>query len=134
MAQMNWGTGIGLHFKDDAEYYEILGYLTKDPSCVDVYTHKNDKSGAWAGQGKLETKVSKSCLPDGLKRSFNLSGDHRLSVSDYVANLIENHSFTRFYDPTGNLYTFYRMPSSYSDVRATVPELYLNDFDRGYNL
>ena len=134
MAQLNWGTGIGLHFKDAAEYYEVLGYLSKNPSLVDVYTHKNDRSGAWAGQGKLETKVSKIRLPDGLRRSFNVSGDHRLSVSDYVGNLINNHSFIKFYDPTGNLYTFYRMPSSVADVRATVPGTHLADFDRGFNL
>lgn len=30
MAQLDWGTGIGLHFRNDAEYYEILGYLAKN--------------------------------------------------------------------------------------------------------
>ncbi len=134
MAQKDWGDGIGLHFVDNAEYYETLGYLTKDPASVVVYTHKNDVSGAWAGQGKLETKIDKCLLPAALKRSFDLSGDNRLSVSDYVENLINNHSFTKFYDPTGNLYTYYRMPSSFNDVRATVPNSNLRDFDRGYSL
>ena len=134
MAQLHWGRGIGLHFNSNEEYYEVLGYLTKNPALVDVYTHDNDISGAWAGQGKLETRISKSSLPDGLRRSFILSGDERLSVSDYVENLIDNHSFTRFYDPTGNHYTYYRFPDSMLDVRATVPEAYKEDFDRGYNL
>lgn len=134
MARLNWGRGIGLGFRDDSEYYECLGYLTKQPACVVVYTHQNDVSGAWKGQGKLQTKVSKTSLPSGLRRAFLNSGDTRLSVSDYVSNLIENHSFTRCYDPTGNLYTFYRMPTSYADVRATVPNVNLADFDRGYNM
>ena len=134
MAYLDWGTGIGLHFLNDSEYYECLGYITKQPAHVAVYTHDNDESGAWAGQGKLHTKVPKSWLPDGLRRSFVQSGDNRLSVSDYVGNLIANHSFTMFYDPTGNKYTFYRLPSSYADVRATVPSAYLVDFDRGYNM
>ena len=134
MARKDWGDGIGLHFTDDAEYFETLGYLTKEPSRVVTYTHKNDISGAWGGQGKLETKVNNNSLPNGLRRSFDLSGDTRLSVSDYVANLINNHSFTKFYDPTGKLYTFYRMPSSYTDVRATVPSSNLADFDRGYSM
>lgn len=136
MAQLHWGngTGIGLHFVNDEEYYETLGYLSKDPACVVVYTHNNDVSGAWAGQGKLETRVGKNRLPSGLKRSFDLSGDDRLSVTDYVENLVYNHAFSNYYDPTGNRYTFYRYPDSYRTVRRTVPQRYLNDFDRGYRL
>lgn len=132
MAQLNWGTGIGLHFRDDAEYYETLGYLTKNSELVSVYTHDNDRSGAWAGQGKLHVHIDKSNLPDGLRRSFAQSGDDRLSVTDYVRNLVDNHGFTRFYDPTGNLYTLYRLPSSMTDVKETVPREFWEDFDRGY--
>lgn len=136
MARLIWGkgTGIGLHFIDNSEYYETLGYLCKDPANVVVYTHKNDVSGAWAGQGKLETRINKNRLPSGLKRSFDLSGDNRLSITDYVENLVYNHAFSRFYDPTGNRYTFYRYPESLQDVRSTVPTQYWQDFDRGYNL
>lgn len=133
MAQLDWGTGIGLHFRDDTEYYETLGYLAKNPALVSVYTHDNDKSGAWAGQGKLHTHVNKRNLPDGLRRSFVLSGDNRLSVTDYVRNLVYNHGFNQYYDPTGKLYTFYRYPSSIMDVRVTVPRAFWADFDRGYN-
>lgn len=133
MAQLDWGIGIGLHFEDNEEYYETLGYLAKNPALVDVYTHDNDKSGAWAGQGKLQTRVAKKNLPEGLRRSFILSGDDRLSVTDYVRNLIDNHGFDDYEDPTGYLYTFYRMPSDVSNVRATVPTRYLDDFDRGYD-
>ena len=136
MAQLDWGngTGIGLHFRNDGEYYETLGYLSKGSRPVVIYTHKNDISGAWAGQGKLETRVNKNVLPIGLKRSFDMSGDHRLSVTDYVANLVYNHSFTRYTDPTGNRYTYYRLPESYVAVRNTVPDEFIEDFDRGYNM
>lgn len=133
MVQLDWGTGIGLHFHDEAEYYETLGYLAKNPALVDVYTHDNDRSGAWAGQGKLQTRVNKSSLPDGLRRSFVLSGDDRLSVTDYVRNLVYNHAFKQYYDPTGNYYTFYRFPNTVADVKATVPRKFWSDFDRGYN-
>lgn len=29
MAKLDWGRGIGLHFKNNNEYYETLGFLTK---------------------------------------------------------------------------------------------------------
>ena len=133
MVQLDWGTGIGLHFHDEAEYYETLGYLAKNPALVDVYTHDNDRSGAWAGQGKLQTRVNKSSLPDGLRLSFVLTGEDRLSVTDYVRNLVYNHAFKQYYDPTGNYYTFYRFPNTVADVKATVPRKFWSDFDRGYN-
>lgn len=132
MAQLHWGRGIGLHFHNDADYYKTLGYLTKNPALVAVYTHDNDKSGAWAGQGKLHTRVDKNTLPDGLRSSFRKSGDNRLSVTDYVRNLVYNHAFTQYYDPTGNLYTFYRFPLSVASVKRTVPREFWGDFDRGY--
>ena len=136
MARLIWGngTGIGLRFIDNSEYYETLGYLCKTPAEVVVYTHQNDVSGAWAGQGKLETRINKNRLPSGLKRSFDLSGDNRLSVSDYVDNLVQCHAFTRFVDPTGRQYTYHIYPESIQAVRNTVPAQYLRDFDRGYNL
>lgn len=133
MAQLDWGNGIGLHFQNDAEYYETLGFLAKNPSLVSVYTHDNDRSGAWAGQGKLHTHIDKGMLPAGLRRSFVASGDDRLSVTDYVRNLVQNHAFNQFSDPTGNLYTFYRFPESIGNVRLTVPKEYYADFDAGCN-
>jgi hypothetical protein len=136
MAKLDWGngTGIGLHFNNDEEYYEVLGFLSKKPSDVVAYTHENDISGAWSGQGKLETKIGKSQLPAALYRSFVQSGDNRLSVSDYVENLVYNHAFSNFYDPTGNQYTFYIFPESYEAVRNTVPQQYLRNFNIGYNM
>ena len=37
MAQLDWGNGIGLHFKNDKEYYETLGFLAKNKSLYRKY-------------------------------------------------------------------------------------------------
>lgn len=68
-------------------------------------------------------------LPSGLRRAFMASGDDRLSVTHYVRNLVENHKFTSFYDPTGDFYTFYRYPDSVLDVKNTVPSEYKEAFN-----
>ena len=46
MARLDWGGGIGLHFRSNEEYYETLGFLTKKNRPIDIYTHDNSKSGA----------------------------------------------------------------------------------------
>ena len=104
--QLNWGKGIGLSFNNYNEYFETLGYLTNRNHQVSIYTHDNDESGAWAGQGKLHNHGALTNLPGPLKKKFSLSGDDRLSVTDYVRNLVDYHNFTNFYDPTGNQYTY----------------------------
>lgn len=133
MAKLDWGKGIGLHFKDNQEYYETLGFLSKRSRYVDIYTHDNGKSGAWAGQGKLETHVATVMLPIPLKNAFEKSGDARLSVTDYVMNL-KNHGFTINQDFTGNRYTYHLFPESVEGVINTIEaEEYKEDFYRGYN-
>lgn len=81
MPRLDWGLGIGLHFYNSEEYYETLGFLSKQPQLVYVYTHKNDLSGACAGQGKLHNNVSLRNLPRPLFETFSESGDDILSIS-----------------------------------------------------
>ena len=134
--QLRWGKGIGISFRDEPEYYLCLGYLANQARHgIDIYTHSNDSSGAWAGQGKLQISPA-GCrgLPRALQDAFNKSGDNRLSVSDYVKNLVNRHAFDGWRDPTGNKYTFYRFPISKENVRATVPNKYLKEFDSGFDL
>lgn len=133
MAQLNWGRGIGLHFRNNEEYYETLGFLAKQNRLVDIYTHDNGRSGAWAGQGKLETHVSIHILPRPLKEAFEKSGDSRLSVTDYVSNL-QIHGFTIKQDFAGNKYTYHLYPESIDAVIETIEaDEYVEDFFRGYN-
>lgn len=133
MAQLVWGRGIGLRFKNNEEYYETLGFLTKRNRLVDIYTHDNRRSGAWAGQGKLETHVGINTLPRPLKMAFSQSGDARLSVTDYVLNL-RNHGFTIAQDSTGNDYTYHLYPESVDAVVDSIEsDEYIEDFYRGYN-
>lgn len=136
MAILNWskGNSIGLHFNSNEEYYTSLGYIANPSHQLHVYTHQNDASGAWSGQGKLENRGNLRNLPSGLLRSFEQSGDNRLSVSDYVSFLVNNHNFCMFNDPTGNNYTFYRFPKCMEDVLNTVPVEYQEAFLSGYNM
>ena len=134
MIQLKWGSGIGLNFHDYEDYYLCLGYIANEDHNVVVYTHSNDQSGAWSGQGKLHNKNNIRNLPKSLQRSFAESGDDRLSVSSYVSNLVNNHAFSVFKDPTGKEYTYYIYPESISAVLSTVPDLYHKAFMIGYNM
>ena len=48
---LDWGNV--LQFDNEKEYYETLGFLSKDEEYIRIYTESNDKAGAWAGQGRM---------------------------------------------------------------------------------
>ena len=69
--KLDWGNV--LKFADEREYYEVLGFLAKDEEYIRVYTESNDKSGAWAPQGRLLLN-KRSCGNSGNR---NEREDHR---------------------------------------------------------
>ena len=130
--ELNWGNI--LHFNSEKDYYEVLGFLSKEEELIRVYTENNDKAGAWSGQGRMSLRnVSIDSLPEALKNAFEASADGRISVTHYVKNLKENHNFSREIDPTGSDFTKRLYKESLEKVLETVPEEYENDFYRGYH-
>ena len=130
--ELNWGNI--LHFNSEKDYYEVLGFLSKEEELIRVYTENNDKAGAWSGQGRMSLRnVSIDSLPEALKNAFETSVDGRISVTHYVKNLKENHNFSREIDPAGSDFTKRLYKESLEKVLETVPEEYENDFYRGYH-
>ena len=130
--ELNWGNI--LHFNSEKDYYEVLGFLSKEEELIRVYTENNDKAGAWSGQGRMSLRnVSIDSLPEALKNAFETSVDGRISVTHYVKNLKENHNLSREIDPTGSDFTKRLYKESLEKVLETVPEEYENDFYRGYH-
>lgn len=126
--KLDWGNV--LKFANDREYYEVLGFLAKDEEYVRVYTESNDKSGAWAPQGRMLLRnINVKSLPE----AFETSTDGRISETKYVRNLKENHGFTKEVDPTGSDFTKWLYKESIEKVLETVPAEHENDFYRGYH-
>lgn len=129
---LDWGNV--LQFDNEKEYYETLGFLSKDEEYIRIYTESNDKAGAWAGQGRMSLRnVSVDSLPEALMKAFETSADGRISETRYVRNLKENHNFTKEVDPTGSDFTKRLYKETLEKVLETVPEEYENDFYRGYH-
>ena len=130
--KLDWGNV--LKFANDREYYEVLGFLAKDEEYVRVYTESNDKSGAWAPQGRMLLRnINVKSLPEALMKAFETSTDGRISETKYVRNLKENHGFTKEVDPTGSDFTKWLYKESIEKVLETVPAEHENDFYRGYH-
>lgn len=125
--------GRSFVFNDENEYYETLGFICKDVEVIKVYIEDNRKAGARGIQGRLRVVDGNyKSFPRPLKSLFENSNDKRPSVTDYVRNLIDNHSFKKEIDPTGKGYTTWFYKTSLDDVKSTIPKKYHRDFMRGY--
>ena len=129
--RLNWGKS--LKFNSEKEYYETLGFLSKEEEVIKVYIEDNKQAGARGIQGRLRVRVGNyAFFPRPLKCLFERSRDKRPSVTDYVRNLRDNHCFSVKVDPTGKQYTTWLYKTSLEDVKRTIPEQYQKDFMRGY--
>ena len=98
--------GNVLKFQNENDYYETLGFLSKDEEYIRVYTESNDRAGAWAMQGRMSLRgVDIISLPEALKNAFETSADGRISETKFVKHLKAQHYFTKEVDPTGSNFT-----------------------------
>ena len=124
MAQLIWGKAGQLRFENNEEYYYSLGLLCKSNWFSIVYEH-NSQTNSWADAFRIQySGCSIEKLPTGFRNA--LRTQQRINNNEYVENLYHNHNFC--YD--GNKYIY----GDYNNVRSTVPEEYIQNFDLGYNL
>lgn len=131
MIKLDWENV--LKFSSESEYYETLGFLSKDDEVVRVYIEHNEKSGARAPQGRLRVRKGKyTFFPEPLKHLFESSVNGKTSETPYVRNLRDQHHFIEHQSSRGKGQTYILKKSSLDDVKATVPKEFLSDFMRGY--
>lgn len=133
MAQLDgWNK---LRFQNDSEYYELLGFLSKEEPVATVHTSDNVQSGARSKQNifRLKRGTSVDSLPRVLKEAYERGNDPvRLSETAYIQHLIENHCYSNKTTSASNDYLTHWYKTSLDDVIATVPVDNLRDFFRGY--
>ncbi len=124
MYQQSFGTANQVQFQSEHEYYELLGYLTKNDGSTRITWENNDDSGAWAQEGRiLFYNVPPAALSAGLHHTAgNQTYASRVNCNAFVENLLNNHSFTT--NPQQDRNAIY----------ATVPPAYQTDFNRGLTL
>ena len=116
-----FGTNSQVSFKDDAEKYSFIGYLTK--SVVFIQWENNDQQGAWGKEGRMAftTADVKLHFPS-LGYSAGVgSYNSRLNCNDFV-QLLFNLGFIK-----GNL-------QDITVIRNNIPTAYRADFDAGSQL
>lgn len=124
MYQPTFGTKQQIAFNSEAEYYELLGYLSKsDGTTILVWEH-NDEQGAWAKEGRILFFVAQpAVLRANLLHTAGVGNIvSRVNCNEFILNIIADHNFVL--GETQNI----------NDIRATVPNHHHAAFDDGLQL
>ncbi|MBX7062415.1 MAG: hypothetical protein K1X52_12215 [Pyrinomonadaceae bacterium] len=121
MYRETFGTKKQIQFESPEDYYEFIGFLAKGDGTTKITWEPNHESGAWGEEGRVHFYIDH---PAELKAHLlHTAGTgtviSRVNCNEFVENIVTNHSFE---------------PDDTQDstaIRKTIPNKYLDDFDRG---
>lgn len=124
MYKATFGQDHQISFKTESEFYEFLGFLTKNDGTTKLVWEPNDQSGAWGKEGRIHFF---STQPVGLRVKLSLTAgvgsvNSRVNCNEFIENIRDNHGFV-----LGETQDIAR-------VRNTVPSEHINDFNNGRQL
>ncbi len=124
MYQADFGTKHQISFNSESEYYELLGYLSKSDGSTILVWEDNDLQGAWAKEGRiLFIEAQPASLKANLLHTAGVGNIvSRVNCNEFVLNIRANNGFV--------LGEIQNIPQ----IRATVPQQYISDFDAGLQL
>jgi len=123
MYQSSFGTKNQIRFGNESEYYQALGYLAKSDGTSSIHWENNEQQGAWGSEGRIHFYIQNPAIPG----TFSLTAGtghviHRTNCNEFVKNLVLNHNFQ------------YGKVQNIQNIRNTIPNQYLNDFEYGLTI
>lgn len=126
MPQLIFGKFGQIRFASDAEFFEALGFLTKNNGTTSIHWEHNENQGAWGSEGRIHCYKNLLSFPLYFSSAFTAGRGkvlHRINCNQYIEYLANHHAIVR--------------DSHVQDevaIRATVPAGHMPDFDRGLTL
>lgn len=124
-APLIFGRKKQIRFSDEHEFYEALGFLSKNNGTTSYHWEHNEDQGAWGSEGRIHCYKDIAKFPQYFSNAFTKgTGNviHRINCNDYVKYLVKFHDFQ------------FGHHQNITTIRATVPRKYRGDFNRGFNL
>lgn len=122
MAQLNFGTKNQIQFSSDNDFFEALGFLSKNDGTTSIHWEHNENQGAWGSEGRIHCYKNIANFPAHFISPFTAgTGNiiHRINCNAYIEYLVYNHNLT-----TGNT-------QNQANILTTIPIANQIDFNRG---
>lgn len=125
MYQANFGTNNPpqIHFNNESEYYQALGYLAKSDGTTSIHWEHNENQGAWGSEGRIHFFINNPVIPGYFKPTAGRGNVvNRTNCNEFIENIVTNNSFVM--GDTQNI----------GNIRSTIPTSYVSDFNIGLTL
>ena len=120
MYQPTFGKNNQVAFRNEHEYYELLGFLANSENAVSIVWEHNEEQGAWGSEGRLQFHRDNMPFSASLKMTAGVGKiKFRINCNEFVRNINKNHGFI-----LGKIQTI-------ATIRATIPVEFLIDFESG---
>ena len=112
-----------IRFDSESQYYQALGYLAKSDGTSSIHWEHNEQQGAWGSEGRIHFYVSNPNIPGHFARTAGVGiVTYRTNCNEFIQNLIADHNFVE-----GRI-------QDIDNIRGTIPENFINDFNYGLTL
>jgi len=124
MYQPAFGKKQQITFNSEEEYYEFLGFLSKNDGTTKLVWEENNEQGAWTEEGRILFFVNQPATlrANLLHTAGNYNIVFRVNCNDFIEDIRTNHSFVL--GETQNT----------AIIRNTIPNQFLASFDGGLHL
>lgn len=121
MYKPKFGRKGQITFNSEADYYEFLGYLSKNDDTTRIVWEENNEQGAWAEEGRIQfyTPQPKQLGVTLMHTAGNSTIVSRVNCNEFIENIKANHNFVL----SGK--------QNVVAIKATVPAKYLKHFENG---
>ena len=122
MAQLIFGINQQIRFANDIEFFEALGFLSKNNGTTSIHWEHNENQGAWGSEGRIHCYQNIPSFPPYFSNAFSAGVNNiinRINCNEYIEYISQNHNFVLGHQ------------QNHANILATVPAIHIADFNRG---
>jgi|SRR5690554_5315488 len=122
MTQLTFGTKQQIQFTSDNDFFEALGFLSKNDGTTSIHWENNQNQGAWGSEGRIHCYQNIENFPHYFSNAFSAGVNnivHRINCNEYISYIVGNHNFQIGHNQDLNA------------IRNTIPHQNIGDFNRG---
>lgn len=125
MAQHTFGVKKQIQFSSDNDFFEALGFLSKNDGTTSIHWEHNENQGAWGSEGRIHCYKNTSNFPIYFSNAFTAGTNnivYRINCNEYIEYLAKNHAVQLGHNQNVNA------------ILTTIPAANIVDFNRGLTL
>lgn len=119
-----FGSKNQVHFNNEHEFYQLLGFLAKSDKTTALAWEHNEDQGAWGSEGRIIFYIQARPFSNNLEYTAGNGGIiiSRVNCNDFVENLNRDYGFVM-----GAIQPI-------DDIRGKIPAPFLKDFEMGLTM